>query len=162
MQNNKNYYSTIKLHHFTKYIPQKYTVEPCKSKNRNDPQALWYFSPFLYIFSMMNFETLKTLLLVIKNTWTQFLCVIFFFHAWFIQSVRCSDKTISSFENYSWSQKTRKWNKSGIIHPLFNGLLYVIRGHFAHRIYFSSFLQGLEKYYASQKKYPCISCVKIN
>ena len=124
---------------------------------------LFVFFQFIFvIFSMTNFETLKTWLLVIKNTWTWFLCVFSFFHTCLMQYVRCSDKTISSFENYSWSQKTRKWNNSGIINPLFNGLLYVISRHFAHSMYFSSLLWGLEKYYATQKKILAYHVLKTN
>jgi len=40
---------------------------------------------------------------------------------------------------------------SGIINPLFDGLTYNTRGHFAHCSYFSSPLWGSEKYYISRK-----------
>ena len=47
---------------------------------------------------------------------------------------------------------------SGIINPLFDGLTYNTRGHFAHFSYFSSPLWGSEKYFATRKIFARIIC----
>ena len=49
------------------------------------------------------------------------------------------------------------WN-GGIINPLFDGLTYNTRGHFAHCSYFSLPLLG--EYTTQLTKYPCVLYVK--
>lgn len=54
------------------------------------------------------------------------------------------------------TQKTRKWNSySRIINPLFNGLTYNMREHFAHCSYFSLPAWGLE----NTKQLPIHLCI---
>ena len=48
-------------------------------------------------------------------------------------------------------QNIRKWQNSGIINPLLDGLTYNRFGHFAHCSHFSSPLRGLENNYATHK-----------
>ena len=49
------------------------------------------------------------------------------------------------------SKNTRKWRNGAIINPLFDSLTYATTRHFAHCLYFSIPLRGLEKYYATCK-----------
>ena len=58
-------------------------------------------------------------------------------------------------------QFSRKWRNGGIINPFFDGLAYNTSGNFAYCSYFSSPLQGSEKYYATRKISTRIICETI-
>ena len=115
---------------------------------------------FFSVFQTLFFQRRTSKLSVIKNTCRNgFFCVVFSFHTRLVRLVRCSDKTIWALvSKRTGRQKTRKWNNSEIINPLFDGLTYSARGHFAHCSYSSSPIRGSEKYYATRKISARMAC----
>ena len=76
---------------------------------------------------------------------------------WWVSILSIQSSSSSSSPSPKWSNKMAGLNDSnfdygsGITDPLFNGLTYNMCRYFAHCSYFSSPLQGSEKYYTTHK-----------
>ena len=154
------------LHHFTilgqknaKNMPRYYTVEQGKNRlKRSEKVAAQNEMNFALFtckaqkFSMSSLVTFSILTNQINDTLIVLLVLLMSFAR--VLCNRYDARWISKTK----SQNTRQWRSGGIINPLFNGLTYNTRGHYAHCSYFSEPRRSEEKYYATRKISAHIIC----